>query len=120
MWFTKPITSAGVREDKSLVPGVDSEAARFGSQVLSSGRESVASRVEPTCIREHGSEVGIWGPRETPAFRVSWELQNIYTWEAPARGAGTARCSPWQLLPVTNVFMNVTALIGLLRTRQKP
>lgn len=30
MWFTKPIMSAGVREDKSLVPGVDFEAAQFG------------------------------------------------------------------------------------------
>lgn len=30
MWFTKRTMSAGVREDKLSVPGVDSEAARFG------------------------------------------------------------------------------------------
>lgn len=30
MWFTKPITSAEVREDKLLVPGADFEAAQFG------------------------------------------------------------------------------------------
>jgi len=30
MWFIKPITSAGVREDKLLVPEVDFEAAQFG------------------------------------------------------------------------------------------
>lgn len=30
MWFTKPIMSAGAREDKSSVPGEDFAAARFG------------------------------------------------------------------------------------------
>lgn len=30
MWFTKPIMSAEVREDKLLVPGADFEAAQFG------------------------------------------------------------------------------------------
>lgn len=48
------------------------------------------------------------------AFLVNWELQNIYTWETPTCGAGAARYSSWQLLPITNVFMNSTAVIGLL------
>lgn len=30
MWFTKPIMSAGVSEDRLSVPGVDSVAAQFG------------------------------------------------------------------------------------------
>lgn len=103
--------SAGVREAKSSAPGEDSEAARFGSQVFLSGCESVAS---PVKLHEYGWEVGIWDLQETSAFPGSWELQNIPTWETQTRGAGAARCSPWQLLPITNVFMDFPAAIRLL------
>lgn len=74
----------------------------------------MASWVKPTCIHECGSEVRIWDLQETSVFLVNWELQNIYMWETQTCGAGAARCSPWQLLPITNVFMNFTAVIGLL------
>jgi len=74
----------------------------------------MALHVKPTCIHECGSEVRIWAPQEMSVFLVNQELQNIYTWETLTHGAGAPRYSPWQLLPVTNIFMNFTAVIRLL------
>lgn len=118
MWFTKPITSAGAREDKSSAPGEDFAAARFGWQVFSGGVSARLHVWHPLACVSVARR--IWDPWETSAFLVSWELQNVATWETPARGAGAARCSSWQLLPLTNAFRDFVAVIGLLWAHQKP